>query len=99
MDNDHVVVSRAELSIVCMWVSTHDLCRHVFVPNFVGAKVGNVQITPENQPLIRTAYESRRPEELAVLSRCDVPTLLEIDWPNSRHMSRFLAGLLVSHRQ
>lgn len=50
--------------------SGDEACRHVFVPNFVGAKVGNVQITPEIQPLIRTAYESRRPEELAVLSRC-----------------------------
>jgi hypothetical protein len=45
-------------------------CKHVFVPNFIGAKVGSVPITVENQKLVRTAYESRRPEELAVLSRC-----------------------------
>lgn len=45
-------------------------CKHVFVPNFVGAKVGNVEITVENQQSILTAYESRRPEELPVLARC-----------------------------
>lgn len=44
-------------------------CKHVFVPNFVGAKVGSVAITVENQGSILTAYESRRPEELPVLAR------------------------------
>jgi hypothetical protein len=44
-------------------------CKHVFVPNFVGAKVGSVAITPENQQSIRSGYFSRRPEELAVLER------------------------------
>ena len=45
-------------------------CKHVFVPNFVDAKAGNVEITDDIKGLIETAYESRRPEELAVLSRC-----------------------------
>lgn len=45
-------------------------CKHVFVPNFVGAKAGNVKITDDIKGAIETAYESRRPEELAVLSRC-----------------------------
>ena len=45
-------------------------CKHVFVPNFVGAKAGNVKITDDIRKSIETAYESRSPEELAVLSRC-----------------------------
>jgi hypothetical protein len=45
-------------------------CKHVFVPNFVGAKAGNVVISEDNKGAIECAYESRRPEELAVLSRC-----------------------------
>uniref|UniRef100_A0A383V540 Flagellar associated protein n=1 Tax=Tetradesmus obliquus TaxID=3088 RepID=A0A383V540_TETOB len=44
-------------------------CKHVFVPNFVGAKVGALAITPENRHLLRCAYTRRRPEELAVLTR------------------------------
>jgi hypothetical protein len=46
-------------------------CKHVFVPNFIGAKVGSVPITVENKSSILTAYESRRPEELPVLARCE----------------------------
>lgn len=45
-------------------------CKHVFVPNFVGAKAGSVAITGENCSLIETGYEARSPEELAVLARC-----------------------------
>lgn len=42
----------------------------VFVPNFVGAKLGALEITPANRSLLRSAYTRRRPEELAVLTRC-----------------------------
>lgn len=44
-------------------------CKHVFVPNFTGAKLGSLAITPENRHLLQTAYSRRRPEELPVLSR------------------------------
>ncbi|KAF6261580.1 hypothetical protein COO60DRAFT_1501168 [Scenedesmus sp. NREL 46B-D3] len=44
-------------------------CKHVFVRNFVGAKLGALAITPENRQLLRCAYTHRRPEELAVLTR------------------------------
>jgi hypothetical protein len=39
------------------------------VPNFTDAKQGYAEITPENEHLLRTAYEARRPEELPVLVR------------------------------
>jgi len=44
-------------------------CKHIFVPNFVGAKVGALRITASNRSLLRSGYRRRRPEELAVLSR------------------------------
>eukprot|EP00197_Chlamydomonas_leiostraca_P007911 CAMPEP_0202862186 /NCGR_PEP_ID=MMETSP1391-20130828/3319_1 /ASSEMBLY_ACC=CAM_ASM_000867 /TAXON_ID=1034604 /ORGANISM="Chlamydomonas leiostraca, Strain SAG 11-49" /LENGTH=215 /DNA_ID=CAMNT_0049541683 /DNA_START=122 /DNA_END=769 /DNA_ORIENTATION=- len=51
-------------------------CKHVFVPNFVGAKVGALRVSDDNRHLLRSGYTKRRPEELAVLSRwfraCDV---------------------------
>jgi len=44
-------------------------CKHVFVPNFVGAELGALEITETNRHLVRSGYKKRRPEELAVLSR------------------------------
>jgi Protein of unknown function (DUF3228) len=45
-------------------------CKHIFVPNFVGARTGSIPITADNMQHIETAYEARSKEELAVLSRC-----------------------------
>jgi hypothetical protein len=45
-------------------------CKHLFIPNFARAKAGSMNISDDIQHLIETAYESRRPEELSVLSRC-----------------------------
>ncbi|KXZ41170.1 hypothetical protein GPECTOR_693g837 [Gonium pectorale] len=44
-------------------------CKHVFVPNFVGARLGALSITDDNRPKLRSGYTKRRPEELAVLTR------------------------------
>ncbi|BDA49866.1 hypothetical protein COCOBI_14-4860 [Coccomyxa sp. Obi] len=44
-------------------------CKHVFVPNFVGAKLGALPITDANRHLLRCGYSRRRPEELPVLTR------------------------------
>ena len=43
-------------------------CKHLFIPNFTNW-TGCVQITPENEPQLKTAYESRRENELPVLVR------------------------------
>lgn len=45
-------------------------CKHIFVPNFVGARLGALAINSDNRKLLQSGYSSRRPEELAVLSRC-----------------------------
>lgn len=34
-------------------------CKHVFVPNFVGATVPVLAITPENESLLRSGYQAR----------------------------------------
>jgi hypothetical protein len=44
-------------------------CKHLFVPNEVGATVGALEITEANAHLLRSGYLRRRPEELAVLAR------------------------------
>lgn len=44
-------------------------CKHLFVPNFTGAKASAVPITPENEHLLRSRYEARRADELPVLVR------------------------------
>ena len=44
-------------------------CKHLFVPNFVGATVGALAILDANRHLLRSGYTRRRPEELAVLTR------------------------------
>ena len=44
-------------------------CKHIFVPNFAGARLGSLAITQENRHLLQSAYSRRRPEELPVLSR------------------------------
>ena len=42
-------------------------CKHLFIPNFTTAITGCIEITPENQQYLRSGYEARRENELAVL--------------------------------
>ena len=44
-------------------------CKHVFIKNFTGAKLGALTITASNRHLLQSGFSSRRPQELAVLSR------------------------------
>ena len=44
-------------------------CKHVFVPNFTGAKLGALSIHENNKIYLQSGYSRRRPEELPVLSR------------------------------
>lgn len=44
-------------------------CKHLFLQNPSATKAGVARITSENQHLLRSGYESRRPEELPVLQR------------------------------
>lgn len=45
-------------------------CKHIFMPNFVnGIRDDAIEITPQNEHLIRTKYEARQEGELPVLRR------------------------------
>ena len=46
-----------------------DFCKHIFVPNFTEAPVLALEITSENEHLLKTCYEARTPKELPVLVR------------------------------
>lgn len=46
-----------------------DFCKHLFIPNWWGAKAGVVRVTSENEHLLRTEYVARREGELPILTR------------------------------
>eukprot|EP00775_Hariotina_reticulata_P008290 gene8290-8477_t len=64
-------------------------CKHIFVPNFVGATVGALEITAANKHLLQSAYTSRRPEELAVLTRW-FPEAAVQPVPEAKHLDIIL---------
>mmetsp|Transcript_39304 Transcript_39304/g.77324 ORF Transcript_39304/g.77324 Transcript_39304/m.77324 type:complete len:204 (+) Transcript_39304:77-688(+) len=68
-------------------------CKHIFVPNFVGADVGYLPITDENEHLLRSGYEARTEKELAVLSRWFPRDKVEIP------QAKFLDVILYSREQ
>lgn len=46
-----------------------EFCKHIFVKNFTTAKLGLLEITPENQHLLKSDYLRRIGKELPVLTR------------------------------
>ncbi len=52
-----------------LWPGYAPFCKHAFVENTWGALAGVVEITSENEHLLRTEYVSRRMTELPVLTR------------------------------
>ena len=44
-------------------------CKHVFVKNFTEALPTFIAITPENEQYLKSGYEARKENELAVLAR------------------------------
>ena len=44
-------------------------CKHLFIENFTDAISGFIEITPENEKFLKSAYEARRENELPVLNR------------------------------
>jgi len=44
-------------------------CKHVFVPNFCGLRVGVLEVGEQNRGLVRSGYLRRKEGELPVLSR------------------------------
>lgn len=44
-------------------------CKHIFVPNFTEALLGDLEITAENRHLLKSGYQARNERELPVLGR------------------------------
>eukprot|EP00051_Salpingoeca_urceolata_P033376 m.20385 g.20385 ORF g.20385 m.20385 type:complete len:245 (+) comp6157_c0_seq1:61-795(+) len=70
-------------------------CKHLFVPNFVGAKVATLAITDSNEHLLKSGYKARTAKELPVLSRWFPKELDEV----VAHEAKFLDIILYSREQ
>ena len=68
-------------------------CKHLFVPNFTEAKVNALEITSENESLMRSGYLARQEGELAVLSRWFPRDAV------TAHSAKFLDVILYSREQ
>ncbi|KAL6067639.1 Flagellar associated protein [Balamuthia mandrillaris] len=67
--NHHYDHKEAESETTCLAEGYAPFCKHLFIPNFTGATVGSLRITPENEHLLRSDYVARREGELPVLTR------------------------------
>lgn len=65
-----------------------DFCKHVFIDNFTPATLGYLEITEDNQGLLRSDYIARTPRELAVLSRWFPRE--HVDAPRARYLDVIL---------
>lgn len=58
-------------------------CKHLFIKNTSVTTAGIAKITPENEHLLKSGYEARRPGELPVLTRwfegLEAPTAVYLD--------------------
>mmetsp|Transcript_21469 Transcript_21469/g.83281 ORF Transcript_21469/g.83281 Transcript_21469/m.83281 type:complete len:214 (+) Transcript_21469:3-644(+) len=68
-------------------------CKHVFVENFVGEKVGAMPITDKNRSLLKSDYHARTESELPVLIRWFDKA--DVDVPEAK----FLDIILYSREQ
>ncbi|KAL8428233.1 hypothetical protein Efla_005335 [Eimeria flavescens] len=65
-------------------------CKHIFVENFTDANVATLQISEDNQKLLRTGYIARRPEELPVLCRWLPASLVEHQLSRAKYLDLIL---------
>jgi len=70
-------------------------CKHVFVPNFTPATLNYLEITEQNQSLLRSGYEARTEQELPVLVRWFPSELLSERPP----VASFLDVIVYSREQ
>ena len=62
-------------------------CKHIFMPNFEDEddiKDGAIEITKENEHLLKTKYEARKENELPVLTRYFKKE--DVDTPTSQYL-------------
>lgn len=66
-------------------------CKHIFIENFVkNLTPSAIEITTENESLIKTAYEARTEKELPVLRRFIQKTDLKTELKNAKYLDIIL---------
>jgi len=74
-------------------------CKHLFIKNdFTDGRVNVLEITPENESLVRTKYEARNEKELPVLTRFFPKDLVTSD-ENPLPVAKYLDLILYSRDQ
>ena len=71
-------------------------CKHLFIENFTDAYSTSIEITPENERFLKTGYNARRENELAVLERWFEKKTLESEGVFKESKARYLDIILYS---
>ncbi|TNV72171.1 hypothetical protein FGO68_gene13991 [Halteria grandinella] len=74
-------------------------CKHLFIENFTDAISAFVEITPENERFLKSAYEARRENELPVLNRFLDRAALESQLGVAIGKAKYLDIILYSKAQ
>ena len=74
-------------------------CKHLFIPNFTDAISGFIEITPEKERFLRSGYEARRENELAVLNRWLDRKAMETEIGYQVQQAKYLDIILYSKQQ
>lgn len=74
-------------------------CKHLFIENFTDAIGAYTEITKDNEGFIKSAYEARRENELAVLNRWLDRKLLEEQIGGPIPKAKYLDIILYSKAQ
>ncbi|KAK2195987.1 Protein of unknown function DUF3228 [Babesia duncani] len=65
-------------------------CKHLFIKNFTDATCGTIDITKENEHLLRSGYIARTAKELAVLTRWFPKSLVEHELKKAEYLDVIL---------
>ncbi len=74
-------------------------CKHLFIENFTDAIGAYVEITPDNERFLKSGYEARRENELAVLNRWIDRKLYEEAMGKPVERAKYLDIILYSKAQ
>lgn len=74
-------------------------CKHLFIENFTEAISSFIEITPENEKFMKSGYEARRENELAVLNRWLDRKIMEEQLGYQVQKAKYLDIILYSKAQ
>lgn len=74
-------------------------CKHLFIENFTDALSTSIEITAENEKFMKSGYNARRENELAVLERWFNKETLETEGLFKEKKAKYLDIILYSKDQ